>query len=140
MAKKPRADARAFEKPGSGKAGHETAQCKSDAGKAVTSFPATASDPPRAEAPFSIPRAKGPSLPASSILAEEDIALFRDRLPGWREHQGEHVLIYGGEVHGFFLTRDEALEEGFNRFGDVAFLVNRVDLDAKPRPLVGVIL
>ena len=50
------------------------------------------------------------------------------------------MLIYGGEVHGFFPTRDEARREGFRRFGHVAFLVNRVDLDAKPRPLVGVIL
>jgi len=140
MAKKPRSDARTGGKPRSGKAGPETGKLRIDAEKTVTSFPATASTPPTAEAPPSISRAGGPSLPASAILADEDIALYYSKLPGWREHQGEHVLIYGGEVHGFFPTRDEALHEGFRRFGDVAFLAKRVDLDAKPRPLVGVIL
>ena len=140
MAKKPRSDARAGEKPRSGKARHETGKSRNDADKAVTSFPATASPPLPAEAPPSIPLARGPSLPASAILADEDIALYYSKLPGWREHQGEHVLIHGGEVHGFFPTRDEARREGFGRFGHVAFLVKQVDLDAKPRPLVGVIL
>ena len=72
--------------------------------------------------------------------AEEDIALYRDQLPNWRGHQGEHVLIHGGKVHGFFSTRSAARREGFQKFGYVAFLVKQVDLDEKRRPLVQVIL
>ena len=31
----------------------------------------------------------GCPLPASAMLADEDIALYQAKLPGWREHQGE---------------------------------------------------
>jgi len=73
-------------------------------------------------------------------LPQEDIDLYLAMLPSWREHQGEHVLIHGGEVHGFYPDHFEARREGFSRFGHVAFLVKQVDVDEKPRPLVGVIL
>ena len=71
---------------------------------------------------------------------EAEIAYYRTHLPEWREHQGEHVLIRGAELHGFFPSKDLALAEGFRRFGRVTFLVHRVDLEEKPRPFVGVIL
>ena len=50
------------------------------------------------------------------------------------------MLIYGGKVHGFYLSDHDATLDGFRPFGRVAFLVKQVDLDEKPRPLVGVIL
>jgi hypothetical protein len=75
-----------------------------------------------------------------TVLAERDIALYLSGLPRWGEHAGEHVLIYDGQVHGFYATRDDALTEGFRRFGLVAFLVKQVDLDEAPRPLVQVML
>ena len=74
----------------------------------VVSFPRTTSPPPGAEAALSTPLAIRPTPRDTSVLAEEDIALYRNELHSWREHQGEHVLIYGGRVHGFFTTRDEA--------------------------------
>ncbi len=80
------------------------------------------------------------SLPASTILSEEDISLYQDKLPDWREHQGEHVLIYGRKVHGFYPSDHDATLDGFRRFGRVAFLVKQIGLDEKPRPLVVVIL
>jgi hypothetical protein len=103
---------------------------------AATASNAATAEPGAAHVPLAIP----PASPASAIVADGDLALYRQKLPGWRKHQGEHVLIYGAKVHGFFATRDEALQAGFDRFGDVAFLVKQVDLDAKPRPLVGIIL
>jgi dienelactone hydrolase len=74
-----------------------------------------------------------------TALAPGDIAFYKAQLPGWREHQGKHVLIYGGQEHGFFASRREARREGFRRFGPVAFLVKQVDLDEKPRPLAAVV-
>ena len=50
------------------------------------------------------------------------------------------VLIRGPQQHGFYPTRDEALLEGFRRFGRVSFLVKQVLLQERPRPLAGVIL
>jgi len=73
-----------------------------------------------------------PDAAPAAGLSPGDIAVYKENLAGWREHQGEHVLIHGGEVHGFFPTRGEARREGFRRFGPVAFLVKQVDLDEKP--------
>jgi hypothetical protein len=83
---------------------------------------------------------KTPPPPAQAALLPGDVALYYTELPGWREHQGEHVLIYDGRVHGFYPDRAAARREGFRLFGAVAFLVKQVDLDEKPRPLVGVVL
>ena len=80
-----------------------------------------------------------PSRPVPAPLAQEDIDLYLAKLPEWREHQGKHVLIYGGKVQGFYRSRHDAQRDGFDRFGHVAFLVKQVDLDEEPRPLVGVI-
>jgi hypothetical protein len=74
------------------------------------------------------------------LMFSQDIRRYLNGLPGWREHQGEHVLIYRSEVHGFFPTRSDALREGFRRFGRVAFLVKQIDVDETPRPLVEVII
>ena len=79
------------------------------------------------------------SHPAPAGLDDRDISAYLTNLQNWREHQGKHVLIYGGEIHGFYPARDEALAEGFRRFGRVAFLVKKVDLDEKPRRAVQVI-
>src|SRR4051794_40110659 len=77
------------------------------------------------EPSITVPLAVRPQAPESAALAPGDIALYRELLPSWREHEGEHVLIHGGAVHGFYPTRRHARREGFRRFGAVAFLVKR---------------
>src|SRR4051794_40631688 len=63
---------------------------------------------------------------ASTSLAEE-WAIYQANLPGWlEEHEGEHVLIKGSEVVGFFEDREEALMTGYARFGLVPLLVKQV--------------
>jgi hypothetical protein len=74
-----------------------------------------------------------------SPLAEE-IAFYRAHLQEWADHAGQHVLIRGKELHGFFPTRDEALAQGFRLFGRVPFLVKQVTLDEQPKTLTGVIV
>ena len=71
---------------------------------------------------------------------ETEIAYYLSHLPEWHEHQGQYVLIRGAELYGFYLTDNDALAEGFRRFGRVSFLVKQVDLDEKPRPRAWVIL
>src|SRR4051812_13055441 len=89
--------------------------------------------------PLAIRPESRPEVVPAAVLPPEDIALSRELLPAWREHQGEHVLIHGGAVHGFLPTRRDARREGFRLFGPVAFLVKQVDLDEKPRPAALVI-
>ena len=77
----------------------------------------------------------GPSL----VFLDQEIAFYLEGLPGWRDHEGEHVLIAARQAYGFYPTRDDALAEGFRRFGRVPFLVKRVAVDEAPRVMVGLI-
>ena len=52
----------------------------------------------------------------------KEVAYYLEHLPEWHEHEGEYVLIRGEKRFRFFPTRDTALQEGFRRFGRVAFL------------------
>ena len=70
----------------------------------------------------------------------QEVAYYLSHLPEWHDHEGKHVLIHGQEHYGFFPTEDIALEEGFRRFGRIAFLVKQVRHDEEPRPLVWTIL
>jgi hypothetical protein len=54
-------------------------------------------------------------------------AVYDANLPGWlSEHEGEHVLIKGDEVAGFFESRDDALTAGYARFGVVPLFIKEV--------------
>ncbi|GAB5539859.1 MAG: hypothetical protein Salg2KO_19620 [Salibacteraceae bacterium] len=41
--------------------------------------------------------------------------------------QGGHVVIKDQEVHGVWESRNKALEEGLERFGNVVFLVRSLE-------------
>lgn len=48
------------------------------------------------------------------------------------EHEGQFVLIHDREIIGTYVAEDDALAEGYNRFGNVPFLVKRVDRIESP--------
>ena len=80
------------------------------------------------------------SIELDKSLLDQEVAYYFAHLEAWHEHEGEHVLIRGETHFGFFSTEDAALEEGFRRFGRVAFLVKKVRVEEEPRPLVWTIL
>jgi hypothetical protein len=45
------------------------------------------------------------------------------------EHEGQHVLIKGHDVIGFYPTRDEALAAGYARLGVVPLFVKKICAD-----------
>jgi len=49
----------------------------------------------------------------------------RDELLGTAE--GKFILIHGAEVVGVFDAESDAIREGYERFGNVPFLVKRVE-------------
>ncbi len=71
---------------------------------------------------------------------KREVAYYLKHRGEWHEHEGEHVLIRGEEVIGFFPIREAALHEGFRRFGRVAFLVKSVNCAEAPRSMAGIIL
>jgi hypothetical protein len=54
-------------------------------------------------------------------------AVYDANLHEWvSDHEGEHVLIKGRKVIGFYKSRDEALDAGYSRFGVVPLLVKEI--------------
>lgn len=58
-------------------------------------------------------------------LTRENAAFERERERLVRDHLGKIALIHGDEVVGVFPTADEALLEGYRRFG-LARLIGRL--------------
>ena len=60
-------------------------------------------------------------------LLEKELATYeknRDQLLAAAE--GKYALICGEQVSGIFETEMDAVSEGYNRFGNVAFLVKQI--------------
>ena len=55
---------------------------------------------------------------------QEEIACYNANLDSFvGEHGNEYVLIKGSSVVGYFPTEREAINAGYDRFGNQAFLV-----------------
>jgi hypothetical protein len=68
-----------------------------------------------------------PSQRPRTVSLNREQAVYEANLPRWiPDHEGEHVLIKGNEVAGFYETRDDALAAGYSRFGVVPLFVKQV--------------
>jgi hypothetical protein len=64
--------------------------------------------------------------PRAASLSRE-AAVFEAHVSRWVvNHEGEHVLIKGEEVVGFYDSRDAALTEGYSRFGVGPLFVKQI--------------
>ena len=62
---------------------------------------------------------------AASLNREQ--AIYLANLSRWlSDHEGEHVLIKGDTVGGFYESRDQALTAGYSRFGIGPLFVKQV--------------
>jgi hypothetical protein len=69
-------------------------------------------------------------LRAASLNREQ--AVYEANLSRWLvDHEGDHVLIKGDTVDGFYESRDEALTAGYARFGIGPLFVKQV-LSSEP--------
>lgn len=58
----------------------------------------------------------------------QNLDAFRAVLPSLlAKYRGQHALIHVGEIVGFFRTSLEAIEEGYQIFGEGQFSVEPVD-------------
>ncbi len=64
--------------------------------------------------------------PVSSL--DTQLSTFARRQPELLQagHRGKWVLIYGGSVAGVYESRHQGLRRGYQRFGNVPFLVREV--------------
>jgi len=58
---------------------------------------------------------------------EEDFEFFEKKLPEFlKTHKGKFVLIKDKQEHGFYNSAEEALKEGYQKFGNVDFLIQEI--------------
>jgi hypothetical protein len=68
-----------------------------------------------------------PSTSPRLSTLEREWATYQRRKSEFLEHHaGEHVLIHGEEVLGFFPSREDALKAAYRKVGFVPFLVHEV--------------
>ncbi len=60
------------------------------------------------------------------MALEKEIATYQAKLAEIKQHEGKFVLIQGEEVLDYFTSYDDALKEGYKRFGLTPFLVKQI--------------
>jgi hypothetical protein len=60
------------------------------------------------------------------MALERELETYRSRLPELLVHKGKYVLIYGDQVEGIFDKYDAALDAGYERHLNEAFLVRQI--------------
>jgi hypothetical protein len=61
------------------------------------------------------------------MTLEKELATYQAKLPELKQqHEGKFVLIHGDEVVDTYSSYDDALKEGYRRFGLEPFLVKQI--------------
>jgi len=60
------------------------------------------------------------------MILEKELATYKNKLSQLMEQEGKYVLISGDEVIDTFTSYEDALKEGYNRFGLKPFLVKQI--------------
>jgi len=62
----------------------------------------------------------------AKMALEKELETYKSKLPELKAHEGKYVLIHGEEVVDTFSSYDDALKEGYKRFGLEPFLVKQI--------------
>jgi hypothetical protein len=60
------------------------------------------------------------------MALEKELETYKLKLPELSQHEGKFVLIRGDEVVDFFASYEDAIKDGYRRFGLEHFLVKQV--------------
>ena len=58
---------------------------------------------------------------------KQELALYQQKLPELMSEQGKWVLIRGDALGGVFAAYEDAIKEGYDKYGDSPFLVKRIE-------------
>lgn len=67
-----------------------------------------------------------PVFGASIMALEIELATYRTKLPELQAQSGKFALIHGPDVVGVYGTYEDALNEGYQKFGLNPFLVRQI--------------
>ena len=60
------------------------------------------------------------------MALEKELATYYKKLPELKDSEGKFALIHGDELADLFSSYDDAIKEGYNRFGLTPFLVKQI--------------
>jgi len=58
---------------------------------------------------------------------EKELTVYKTRLHEMAEHEGKFVLIHGDDLVAYFGTYEDAITEGYQKFGLDPFFVKQVN-------------
>jgi hypothetical protein len=63
----------------------------------------------------------------AKMALEKELQTYKDRLPELKAQEGKYVLIQGDKVIDTFTSYEDAMKEGYAKFGlDTQFLVKQI--------------
>jgi len=60
------------------------------------------------------------------MALEKELETYKNKLPELKQHEGKFVLIHGEEVVDTFISYEDAIKEGYKKFGLKPFLVKQI--------------
>ncbi|MGH9785750.1 MAG: hypothetical protein ACRD88_16380 [Terriglobia bacterium] len=60
------------------------------------------------------------------MALEKEVEVYKSKLAQLKEHEGKFVLIHGEDVVDVFSTYEDALKQGYQKFGLTPFLVKQI--------------
>jgi len=60
------------------------------------------------------------------MALEKELETYKNKLPELKQHEGKFVLIHGEEVVDTFTSYEDAIKEGYKKFGLKPFLVKQI--------------
>jgi hypothetical protein len=66
------------------------------------------------------------SASGAKMALEKELATYQAKLAELKRHEGKYVLIQGDQVVDTFTSYEDALKEGYKRFGLTPFLVKQI--------------
>lgn len=61
------------------------------------------------------------------MALERELATYKAKLQELKEQAGKYVLIHGDDVIDTFSAYDDALKDGYDKFGLEPFLVKKIE-------------
>jgi hypothetical protein len=61
-----------------------------------------------------------------AMALEKELATYKKRLEELLSHENQYVVIHGDEIAGIWDRYEEALRQGYERYGLNPFLVQRI--------------
>jgi hypothetical protein len=65
-------------------------------------------------------------MTGAKMALEKELETYKAKLPELKAHEGKYVLIQGENVVDMFTSYEDALKEGYKRFGLTPFLVKQI--------------